>query len=185
MSRRRIPGSSARAVQGLFKRFANGFKRKVDDVRRATATPSRTLPSRTHDPSAPRGTRTSAHPTKKNDRALRRENESADALSRHGYDVEQNPKPRWNGKEPDYKIEGRYFDNYAPNTKDIDNVRDEISKKVRDRKTGFLQADRIVLDLQDSPHSLADVQAVLGRKPIRGLREVIVIEDGVPRQLFP
>ena len=170
----------------MFKRFEKGFKRKVDDVRRATATPSRTPPSRAPDPSAtPRGARKLAHPTKKNDRGLRRENESADALSRHGYDVEQSPKPRWNGKEPDYKIEGRYFDSYAPDTKDIDNLRDEISKKVRDKKTGFLQADRIVLDMRDSPHSLTDVLAVLGRKPIRGLREVIVIEDGIPRQLFP
>ncbi|HZM82297.1 MAG TPA: hypothetical protein VFC19_41790 [Candidatus Limnocylindrales bacterium] len=63
--------------------------------------------------------------------------------------MEQNPTPRWNGKEPDYKIEGRYFDSYAPSTKDIDNVRDEISHKVRDPKNGLLQADRIVLDMQD------------------------------------
>ncbi|HZM84681.1 MAG TPA: hypothetical protein VFC19_53855 [Candidatus Limnocylindrales bacterium] len=155
-------------------------------MRRATATPSRTPPSRTPNPHAtPRGTRTPAHPTKKNDRALRRENESADVLSRHGYDVEQNPGPRWNGKKPDYKIEGRYFDSYAPSTKDIDNIRDEVSGKVRDPKSGFLQADRIVLDMQDSPLSATDVTAVLGRKPIKGLREVIVIEGGIPTWLLP
>lgn len=52
-------------------------------------------------------------------------------------------------------------------------------------KSGFLQADRIVLDLQDSPLSATDVTAVLGRKPIKGLREVIVIEGGIPTWLFP
>lgn len=43
------------------------------------------------------------HPTKKKDLPLRRENESADTLARDGYDVEQNPPPKPNGKEPDYK----------------------------------------------------------------------------------
>jgi hypothetical protein len=177
---------AARHVLGLFERFERGFKRKVDEVRRATATPSRTPPSRTPDPNAtPRGAPTPAHPTRKPDRGKRRENQSAEVLSRHGYDVEQNPAPRWNGKEPDYKIEGRYFDSYAPSTKDVDNVRDEISHKVRDPKNGFLQADRIVLDMQDSPLSPDDVTAVLGRKPIKGLREVIVIDGGIPRWLFP
>jgi hypothetical protein len=116
---------------------------------------------------------------------LRRENEAADVLSRHGYDVEQNPGRRWNGKKPDYMIEGKYFDSYAPSTKDIDNVRDEISGKVRDPKSGLLQADRIVLDMQDSPLTPADVTAALGRKPIKGLREVIVIDGGIPTWLFP
>jgi Contact-dependent growth inhibition CdiA C-terminal domain len=170
----------------LFERFEKGFKRKVDEVRRATATPSRTLPSRTPNPHAtPRGTRTNAHPTRKPDRGKRRENEAADVLSRHGYDVEQKPPPRWNGKEPDYKIEGRYFDSYAPDSTNIDQVRSGISRKVRDRESGFLQADRIVLDLQDCPFSSADVQDILARKPITGLREVIVIEDGIPGWLFP
>lgn len=186
MSRRRIPSGAGRAVQGLFKRYLKGFKRKVDDVRRATATPSRTPPSRPSNSHAtPRGTRTQAHPTRKTDRGKRRENESADVLSRHGYDVEQNPAPRWNGKEPDYKIEGRYFDSFAPDSTNIDQVRSGISRKVRDRDSGFLQADRIVLDLQDSPFSASDVQDILVRRPVKGLREVIVIEGGTPRWLFP
>ena len=186
MSRRRIPAAASRHVQGLFRRYLKGFKRKVDDIRRATATPSRTPPSRTPDLHAtPRGPRAPAHPTKKKDQALRRENQSADVLSRHGYDVEQNPAPRWNGRKPDFKIEDKYFDNYAPTTKDIDNVRDGISHKVRDRVSGFLQADRIVLDMQDSVLSSDDVRDVLARKPIRGLREVIVIDGGVPSWLFP
>jgi len=42
-----------------------------------------------------------------------------------------------------------------------------------------------VLDLQDSPFSAVDVQDILARKPIKGLREVIVIEGGTPRWLFP
>jgi hypothetical protein len=40
---------------------------------------------------------------------LRRENEWADVLAENGYDVEQNPPPKPNGKKPDYRIEGEYF----------------------------------------------------------------------------
>lgn len=38
-SRRRVPAGAARAVQGFFKRFVDGFKRKVDDIRGTSRTP--------------------------------------------------------------------------------------------------------------------------------------------------
>ncbi|TKD06648.1 PAAR-like domain-containing protein [Polyangium fumosum] len=48
--------------------------------------------------------------------AFRRERETADTLAAKGYDVEQSPaSPPGSDKKPDFKIEGRYFDNYAPN----------------------------------------------------------------------
>ena len=46
-------------------------------------------------------------------RGLGRENESADLLADAGYNVHQNPKVTGD-KNPDYLIEGRIFDNYAP-----------------------------------------------------------------------
>jgi hypothetical protein len=139
------------------------------------------LPSRHPDLRArPRGTRTAAHPTKSRDRGKRRENESAEALAQHGYHVEQNPPPRPNGREPDYLVEGRYADCYAPNTGDLDNIRDQISKKV---KGG--QADRIVLNLDDYPGDTGDVAGVLRRKPIGGLKEVIVVRRGTVTPFFP
>lgn len=140
-----------------------------------------TKPSRKPDPNAkPRGERTDAHPTKKRDRAKRRENESADTLARHGYDVEQNPPPLPNGKEPDYKIEGRYFDCYAPSSKNLDNIRDEISNKVKEG-----QADRIVLNLDDCPRSPEEIKDVLQRKPINGLKEILVVKDGKVIPFYP
>ncbi|GID98207.1 hypothetical protein ACFQFC_18980 [Amorphoplanes digitatis] len=140
-----------------------------------------TTPSGKPDPGrSPRGRRTDAHPTKKKDGPLRRENESADALSRHGYDVEQNPPPKPNGKEPDYKIEGEYFDNYAPSSKDLDNIRDQVSGKVKDG-----QADRIVLNLDDCPRSMEEIRDVMERKPIAGLKEVLVVKDGNVVPFYP
>ena len=140
-----------------------------------------TVPSGKPNPgNKPRGRRTDAHPTKKKDRPLRRENESADTLSQHGYDVEQNPPPKPNGKEPDYKIEGEYFDNYAPSSKNLDNIRDEVSGKVKEG-----QADRIVLNLDDCPRSMEDIRGVLERKPINGLKEILVVKDGKVVPFFP
>lgn len=144
-----------------------------------------TRPSRAPDPSAvPSGSRTPAHPTKVKDRPLRRENESADVLAQNGFDVVQNPPPRPNGKQPDYLIEGDYFDCYSPDTPDLDNLRDGISAKLRD-KQGNQQADRIVLNLDDSPHTLDDIKDVLTRKPLAGLKEILVVRGGQVIPFFP
>jgi contact-dependent growth inhibition (CDI) system CdiA-like toxin len=101
-------------------------------------------------------------------------------LARDGYDVEQNPPPTPNGKEPDCRIEGEYFDCYAPETGNLDNVRDAISDKVAEG-----QADRIVLNLDDSLRLTDEIADILRRKPIGGLRELIVIRDGKVTPLIP
>jgi uncharacterized protein YukE len=140
-----------------------------------------TNPSGKPDPGRkPHGKRTEARPNKKQDRALRRENESADALAQQGYDVEQNPPPKPNGKEPDYRIEGEYFDNYAPETNNLDNMRTKLSKKVADD-----QAARLVLNLDDTSRSAAEVADMLRRKPIAGLEQMLVVKDGKVSTLFP
>ncbi|WP_433360213.1 hypothetical protein ACQPZX_26325 [Actinoplanes sp. CA-142083] len=140
-----------------------------------------TVPSGTPNPgNKPRGRRTDAHPTRKKDQPLRRENESADTLSQHGYDVEQNPPPKPNGKEPDYKIEGEYFDNYAPQTGNLDNIRGKMSEKVSEG-----QADRLVLNMDDTPATMDQVADMLRRKPIADLKEVLVVKDGKVIPFFP
>jgi uncharacterized protein YukE len=140
-----------------------------------------TTPSGKPDPGRnPRGPRTGAHPTRKLDRPLRRENESADTLSQHGYDVEQNPPTTPAGKNPDYKIEGEYFDNYAPSSKNLDNIRDEVSGKVKEG-----QADRIVLNLDDCPRSMEEIRGVFERKPIAELKEILVVKDGKVVPFYP
>lgn len=162
-------GDTIEAIKKLLSRLA---KRRDGDL---------TTPSGKPDPGRkPRGPRTDAHPTRKLDRPLRRENESADTLSQHGYDVEQNPPTTPNGKNPDYKIEGEYFDNYAPSSKNLDNIRDEVSGKVKEG-----QADRIVLNLDDCPRSTDEIRGVLERKPIAALKQILVVKDGKVVPFYP
>ena len=92
---------------------------------------------------------------------MRRENESADVLSQSGYDVEQNPPTKPNGKNPDYRIEGEYFDNYAPVTDSLGNIRRKLSDKVRKD-----QADRLVLYMDDTSCSVDEIAGMLRRRPI-------------------
>jgi uncharacterized protein YukE len=140
-----------------------------------------TSPSRPPDRGRkPRGDRTNAHPTRKKDRALRRENESADTLAENGYNVEQNPPKKPNGKEPDYRIEGEYFDCYSPDTQKLDNIRNAISDKV-----STSQANRIVLNLDDSQRSADEIADVLKRKPIQNLEQILVVRDGKVMLFYP
>lgn len=175
--------SLGRRLGELVTRIKKILSRVGHEIRQLWDRAGHSAPSKVPDPNAkPGGTPTPAHPTKKKDRALRRENESADTLARNGYDVAQNPPGKWSGKNPDYKIEGRYFDNYAPSSKDLDNIRDEISNKVKER-----QADRVVLNLDDCPRTQAEIEGVLRRKPIQGLKEIIIVRNGqvVPFYPFP
>lgn len=104
-------------------------------------------------------------------RSLQRENESAQTLAKAGYQVEQNPKIPGD-KNPDYRIEGRIFDNYAPGeTTKPRNIASEIQKKV-DRG----QTDRVILNLTDSLVDLDAMRAQLHDWPIAGLKEIIVID---------
>jgi hypothetical protein len=112
-------------------------------------------------------------------RGLMRENESAIILARAGYNVEQ--KPAVPGKEnPDYKIEGRIFDCYAPSTAKVYNIVDTIAAKV-----GSGQADRIVLNLDDSKVSLEALRQQFISNPIPGLQEIIIIKEGIILEFFP
>jgi hypothetical protein len=111
---------------------------------------------------------------------LRRENEAADALAQHGYDVEQNPPPKPNGKLPDYRIEGQYFDCYAPQSANPEKIRNKFSEKLSED-----QADRFILDMNDTPCSLEEVAAVLRRRPIAGVQEILVVKDGRVVPFYP
>ncbi|HYO56739.1 hypothetical protein [Archangium sp.] len=113
------------------------------------------------------------HPNddKETRRGRERENESARVLAENGYDVEQNPPRRSNGKEPDYKLNGEYADCYAPSTSNPRSIRDTIASKVNQR-----QADRIVLNLEDSQVTLDALKKQLSDDPIVALKEIIVIK---------
>jgi hypothetical protein len=109
-----------------------------------------------------------------------RENQAAEILAEKGYRIEQNPGTLPNGKNPDYKIEGKYFDCLSPISNSIDQIRKGISRKVRSG-----QADRIVLNLNDSPLDAADISSLLSRKPVKNLKEVIGIRENRLIQIFP
>lgn len=130
----------------------------------------------------PGGERTTINPNASRDvqRTLRRENESADLLAQKGYDVEQNPPTLPNGKNPDYRIDGKTFDNLAPSTSNPDQIRKGISRKVSDE-----QADRIILNMNDTTVELGELRDLLNRKPIDNLKEIIVVRDGEVIPFFP
>ncbi len=145
--------------------------------------PDHTPPSREPDPDAtPDG-----HPTRirdneapENKRALQRENESATTLAQAGYRVEQNPSVPGD-KNPDYRIEGRIFDNVAPNTDRPRNVADRILRKVEEGQT-----ERVVVNLADSNVSVDALRAQLRDWPIERLKEAIVIDkNGNVLHIYP
>ena len=129
----------------------------------------------------PRGARTKTDGGGDKPRGHGRENEAADTLARHGYDVEQNPGRNPYLKNPDYKIEGKYFDCYAPTAKTEPNrIRKGIEAKVKEK-----QADRVVLNLDDSPKTPDEMKELLAKDPVPGLKEVITIKDGNIQHIFP
>ncbi|HYO51454.1 hypothetical protein [Archangium sp.] len=116
-----------------------------------------------------------------NIQAIERENESARILADNGYHVEQNPLPKSTGKRPDYKINGEYYDCYAPSTSKARSIADRI----RDDKVLEGQADRIILNLEGSNVGLDAMRKQLLDWPIPGLKQVLAIKGGKVIPLFP
>jgi hypothetical protein len=140
-----------------------------------------TSPSRTPDPAAtPGGRPTIIGPKEDPDtvRSLTRENESAQTLAQHGYDVEQNPSVPGD-KNPDYRIEGEVFDNVAPVTGNVRNIWSRVEEKVLQGQT-----ERVVLNLDDTPVSMDALRAQFTYE-IPGLKEVIIVRGGDVVRLFP
>ena len=143
-----------------------------------------TEPARAPDLNAkPRGqpTKVSENANAEGRRGLERENESADTLARAGYDIEQNPGKMPNGTKPDYRIDGKIFDNYAPKSGSPRSIWSHVKEKIDEEQT-----ERVVLNLADSPVDLGAMRAQLHEWPINGLKEVISIDrQGNILHLFP
>jgi len=116
-----------------------------------------------------------------NIKSIQRENETAEILAENGYHVEQNPAPKPNGKEPDYRINGEYADCYAPNGRRVRNMWDYV----KGSKVESGQADRIVMNLEDTPVSVNEVREQFVRYPIQGLKEVVGIKGGKVFLIYP
>ena len=106
-------------------------------------------------------------------KGIQRENESAKLLAQNGYHVEQNPATKINNKNPDYKINGDHHDCLAPTTSNVRNIASRIAEKVRKD-----QADKIVLNLDDTAATIAEILQQLTTWPIPGLKHVIIIKGG-------
>ena len=140
-----------------------------------------TEPSGSPDPNAtPRGKPELPGPKANEDnvRSLMRQDESAHTLARHGYDVERGPVTP-GPKNPDFRIEGKIFDNYAPTADKARAIWTEIGSKISRGQT-----ERVVLNMDDSPVTL-DALREQFRYPIDGLLEVIVVRGGDVIPLFP
>ncbi|MFJ2416788.1 CdiA C-terminal domain-containing protein [Streptomyces brevispora] len=149
----------------------------------STDGPERTLPERDPEPSArPKGDpeRIPTNARSETRRALTRQNEAADKLAQKGYDVENAPEVP-GSRNPDYRINGKIFDCYAPSGGNARNIASEMQKKIEKRQT-----ERIVLNLSDSSVDLAKMRAQLHDWPTPGLKEVISIDKfGNILHLFP
>nr|WP_308808481.1 hypothetical protein [Providencia sp. PROV011] len=108
--------------------------------------------------------------TKENIRSLNRENESAQILSKSGFHVEQNPIVAGK-KDPDYRINGEIFDNYAPKSGSVRNIHSEVKRKVTSGQT-----TNVVINMSDTTVSVPAIQQQLTKWPIVGLDKVIVVD---------
>ncbi|SDC99279.1 hypothetical protein [Glycomyces harbinensis] len=148
---------------------------------RPPATPPRFAPDSAR---RPRGEPANADITGGNPTDIRRENEAAKVLAEAGYDIEQNPPSRPNGKAPDYMIDGQWWDCYSPtgsSTRTIHtSIRNKVGKSDADR-----QADRIILNLDGCGATAEEIRARLERSPIRGLQEIKVVKGGKVTQFYP
>lgn len=115
-------------------------------------------------------TKTTPQMTKENIRSLNRENESAQILAKSGFHVEQNPTVLGN-KDPDYRINGEIFDNYAPKSDSVRNIHSEVKRKVTSGQT-----TNVVINISDTAVSVPVIQQQLTKWPIMGLDKVIVVD---------
>lgn len=150
-------------------------------ARVASSGPSISKPSHGPDPNrVPSGVPEALEGDARKLRGLQRQNEAASLLAKSGYEIQQSPPPRANGRRPDFVIEGDYFDCYAPTSDSPKNVRTGIRDKIKKQ-----QADRIILDLNDSnlpPEALRDR---LQRDPIHGLREIKIVKGDTVTDFYP
>ena len=126
------------------------------------------------------------------DRGWTKQNESANTFAKEGYHVKMldeieggNGHGIKEGSNPDFLIEGKVFDHYAPSsTKSANGIAEEIKRKTKN------QADRIVLNLDGFTEArVAEVsQKIIGKTnqngDLRRLQELFIIREGKIEHLF-
>jgi hypothetical protein len=105
-------------------------------------------------------------------RSLMRENESAQILAQNGYRVSQNPKGAHAISKPDYEIDGRPFDSYAPSANKSPRG---IWSYIKEEKLDKLQTTRVVLNLRDWNGDIDTLRKQFADHPLPGLDELLVV----------
>lgn len=144
-----------------------------------------TEPSHSYDDSAkPKGTK-----TKINDKmdeatrtSLEMENKAAETIAKNGYDIEQNPIVNNSSRNPDYKIEGKIFDCYSPDTNTT--VRN-IWSTVEDKVITKSQTRRIVLNLDRWTGNINDLTTQFENYAIDDLVEILIVRNGDVFRFYP
>lgn len=110
-----------------------------------------------------------------------RQEESAVVLAERGYKIRHRQQSDLLGvKNPDYEIEGKIFDHYAPTSNNPDQIRKTLAKKFKKGQTC-----RAVVNLDGSPFTAAEVRQQLLARPVRGMQEVITIRLGEVEHIYP
>lgn len=150
----------------------SGTAGKPGDPSTPTTSSGHTQPSGQPDPNAtPGGTPTdTTMGSPKQQEGHRIENDTATILARAGYNIKQNTGEKGvNGtSDPDYNIEGKLWDCYAPSSDKRDNVRSELRDKVKK------QSGSIVINMERSPMSVDEMKALLPH--VKGLEEAKIID---------
>lgn len=115
-------------------------------------------------------------------RSYLRENEAAEVIAQHGYEMEQNPIVEGTTRKPDYIIEKEIFDCYSPSkaTK-VRSISSTIEEKVIIKK----QTNRVVLNLNDWNGNIEELIKELNDYPIEGLKEVLIVKNREVHSIYP
>ncbi len=74
-------------------------------------------------------------------------------------------------KDPDYRIDGEVFDNYAPKTDRLRNIRGVIKEKIENN-----QARNIILNLHDTSATVMEIDNYLLLYPVDGLDKLWFVD---------
>ncbi|MGG2921565.1 hypothetical protein ABEO71_20720, partial [Brevibacillus parabrevis] len=144
------------------------------------------------EPSLPKGGKPKGNYTKGDSHGIKKESETANLMADQGYDIEMldevNGGNGYGIKEssnPDFVIEGKVFDCYAPTIEtNVDNILRNITKKTK------TQAERIVLNLDQFPSEKVTeiIQGILRKAnpngDLKNLKELFIVKDGEITRVF-
>ncbi|MGW8956879.1 CdiA C-terminal domain-containing protein [Paenibacillus sp. NPDC055715] len=144
------------------------------------------------EPSLPKGGKPKGNYTKGDSHGIKKESETADLMADQGYDIEMldevNGGNGYGVKEssnPDFLIEGKVFDCYAPTIEtNVDNILRNATKKTK------TQTERIVLNLDQFPsEKVAEIIQGILRKAnpngdLKNLKELFIVKDGEITRVF-